>query len=321
MAKRVATVLVAAALGAATLAATPAYADDGSGQPSPSGQPTGQSTQPSPSEQSAKKDFGKKHYVPDPRILSVHVSPNPVVVKRRGSVQVTATVRTKDVRSVSIEVWEPSGRRHHGQHRFGQQSGEHDRHDGRARYDTASRSWTFTSGHKTGQWKVHVEAIGLDGKRLTADRGFQVKQDRWRPQPPKGPKATRIVGFDATPEPVRRGHKLTLQGKLQVARCYADWYYRDWNSYVSVHRGSGNCHDSRSYWHDWNRLGHQDIDVYFQASGTRAWKRVGTLKSNRDGGFYGKVRAYRSGTWAVKFDGARGLKGSEAQDYVKVVRW
>lgn len=314
MAKRVATALVAAALGAATLAATPAYAADGSGWPA------GQSTRPSPSGQSAGKDLGRRHYVPDPRILSVHVSPNPVVVRRKGSVQVTATVRTKDVKSLSIEVWEPSGRRHRGEHRFGGQNGELGRNGGKARYDTASRSWTFTWAHRPGQWKVHVEAVGVDGRRLTADRGFQVKQDKWWPRPPKGSKATRIAGFDATPEPVRQGRKLTLKGKLQVARCYGGWFYRDWNSHVSVHHGSGSCHDGRSYWHGWSVLGHQDIDVYFRPSGSRTWKRVGTLKSDRHGSFYGKVRATRSGTWAVKFDGARGLKGSEARDHVKVVR-
>ncbi|MFC0863807.1 hypothetical protein ACFHYQ_16000 [Sphaerimonospora cavernae] len=297
-----ATALVAAALGTATLATSPAYA-----------------AHPTPTPSSHHPDSGDKSYVPDPRILSVDVSPSTVVVGRHGSVKVTATVRTKDVQSVSIELRGPSGRHggDHGRDWFGKKGGG--KHD-RARYDVASKSWTLTSRDKSGLWKVHVEAVGVDGKRVSADRAFNVKQDRWRPQPPKGPKATKIVGFTAKPDPVRRGHKLTLQGKLQVAQCYSDWYYRDWNRPTGVYGGS-RCHNDRAYWHDWNGLGYQNIGVYFRPSGSHSWKHVDTLKTNRDGGFSTRVRASQSGTWAVKFDGNGQLKGSEASDSVRVVRW
>ncbi|GIH70081.1 hypothetical protein [Sphaerimonospora thailandensis] len=304
MVKRVATALVAAALGTATLATSPAYA-----------------AHPTPTPSSHHPDSGNKSHVPDPRILSVDVSPSTVVVGRHGSVRVTATVRTKDVQSVSIELRGPSGRHggDHGRDWLGKKGGQHGKHD-RARYDVASRSWTLTSRDRSGQWKVHVEAVGVDGRRVTADRGFEVKRDRWRPRPPKGPKATRIVDFTAKPDQVRRGREITLQGKLQVAQCYSDWYYRDWNSHSGVHNGN-RCEIGRASWHDWNWLGYQDIGVYFRPSGSHRWKYVDTLKTNRDGGFSTRVRAYRSGTWAVKFDGNGRLKGSEASDSVRVGRW
>ncbi|ETK38100.1 hypothetical protein MPTA5024_00530 [Microbispora sp. ATCC PTA-5024] len=293
-------------MGAMALVAAPAYADDATPSPSPTPTPTA-------------GDDAKHGYLPDPKILSIDVSPSTVVVNRHGSVEVTATVRTKDVKSLSIDVWEPK-EYHHG-------GGDGDGHwfsksDGpgydKAKYDVTSKSWTFTWSHKTGLWKVHVEAVGVNGAQLSAERGFFVKHQEWAPRP-KGPKATRIVGFDATPEPVRKGHKLALQGKLQVAQCYGDWYY-EWDSYVSVHGGDDYCQDSRDYWHDWHWLGQQDIDVYFLPSGSHKWKYVGTTESDPDGSFYTKVRALKSGTWGVRFDGTSRLKGSEAYDYVKVVR-
>lgn len=296
MVKRVATTLVAVAMGAAALVtAAPAFADD------------------------------EPAYAPDPKILSIDVSPNPVVVKKHGSVEVTATVRTKDLASLSIEVWEPQG----GDHGDGHGDGHHwlaaktgDEPYTGPKFDTKSQSWSFDWSHKTGLWKVHVEGVGPKGEKVSADRGFVVKHEEWAPKPqpkPHGPKATRIAGFDATPEPVRKGHKLTLKGSLQVAQCYGDWYYK-WDGYVSVHGRDGYCDEDRNVWHDWHWLGSQDVDVYFLPKGSHSWKRVGTIETNDDGSFAAKVRAFRSGTWGVKFDGTRRLKGSEATDYVKVVR-
>lgn len=316
MVKRVATTLVAVALGATTLAAAPAYADEQPVQADPKTAYRGD------------KDSGDRHkhdghrYVADPRILWIDVTPDPVVIKRHGSVKVTAKVRAKDAKITSIELRGPGGAGHghgawHGGHPHLGTYGK--AHYGKPLYDSASRSWTFSLGHRAGQWQVRVEAVGVNGKRISAGRAFSVKHDRWRPRPPKGPRATRIVGFDATPEPVRKGGKLTLKGKLQVARCYGGWFYRSLDSRVGV-IGGGKCHADRNHWYDWSRLGHQDIGVYFKAKGSPKWKYVGTLETKRDGSFSTKVRAFQSGTWAVKFAGNGHLKGSGASDYVKVVR-
>lgn len=308
MVKRIATSLVAVAMGATALATAPAYADPVA--PSPSPTPTS----------SAGENTKHDEYKPDPRILFVDVDPDTVVVGRRDSVTVTATVRTKDIKSVSIEVWEPSGHREHGggdrslsaQDKGGQADGP--------TYDRAQESWTFDWSHKTGFWKVHVEAVGVNGETVTAERGFVVKhKERPRVPRPSGPKATRIVDFDATPEPVRKGRKLTLEGSLQVAQCYGDWYYKV-DGFVSIHDRGDRCYDSRDYWHSWHWLGSQDIDVYFQPAGSHRWRYVDTIETDDDGDFSTRVRAWQSGTWAVKFDGARGLEGSEASDFVKVWR-
>ncbi|MBP2703610.1 hypothetical protein JOL79_07330 [Microbispora sp. RL4-1S] len=311
--KRLATALAVAA-GATVLAAAPANADP---TPSPAVTPS-----PSPSPSVSPSPLAPAHppkpsYHPDPKILGVYVSPNPVVVRWHGSSEVTASVRTKDARVVSIELWGPRGGGHFGGGHWEARKGWPGDHDG-PRFDSASRSWRIDWNDRTGYWKVHVEAVGADGKRLSADQGFVVKHQPVPPRP-RGPKATRIAGFDATPEPVRKGRSLTLKGELQVAQCYSDWYYRP-NDYVSVHGGPANCHDNQSYWHDWHWLGGQEIGVYFLPAGSHKWKYVKTLGTDGDGDFSTRVKAVSSGTWGVRYAGNGRLKASEAYDYVKVVR-
>jgi hypothetical protein len=258
-----------------------------------------------------------KHYVHDPRVLSIDVTPNPVVVKKNGSVQVTATVRTKDISSLQIWLGGPKGNHHGDGHWLAKRDVGTANYD-KARYDAESRSWTITWGDRTGSWNVHVEAIGVNGKRISADRSFLVKHQVYVPRP-QGSKATRIAGFDATPEPVRKGRTLALKGKLEVAQCYGGWYYKV-DGIVSVFGRSNHCYDSHAYWHDWHWLGKQDLGVYFLPKGSHHWKYVGKVESHSDGSFYTRVRAFQSGTWSVKFNGTRHLKGSQASDYVQVVR-
>ncbi|WP_169945808.1 hypothetical protein [Microbispora sp. H11081] len=307
MVKRVATGLVAVAMGATALATAPAYASPVA--------PTTSSTK-----DSAPADEARKPYTPDPRILSVSVDPSVAVVSKGRSVQVTASVTTKDVKSVDIDLWGPRGGDyggHGGHHAFGKRkSGPHDG----PKFDRASRSWRFDWSDRTGTYKVRVVATGLDGKKYTADRSFTLKRKEWHAPRPAGPKATRIAGFDATPEPVRKGRSLTLKGTLQVAQCWGDWYYGSWNDFSGRRGGDRFCSDSRNYWNDWRWLGAQNVKVYFQPSGSHRWQYVSTVETDGDGDFATKVRALRSGTWAVRFDGDRRLKGSQATDYVKVWR-
>ncbi|GIH64295.1 hypothetical protein [Microbispora siamensis] len=305
MVKRAATTLVAVAMGATALATAPAYADDVAPSPSPTPSPTA-------------GDNARKPYTPDPRILSVDVDPDVVVVSRGRSAQVTARVTTKDVQSVDIDLWGPRGRGDHGgDHWFGKRKGGPN--DG-PKFDRASRSWSFDWSDRAGTYRVHVEAIGLDGKKYTEDRSFTVKRREWHAPRPSGAKATRIAGFDATPNPVRKGRGLTLKGTLQVAQCWGDWYYDDWDNFSGRRGGDRYCHDSRNYWNDWHWLGSQDVKVYFQPSGSGRWQYVDTIETDGDGDFATRVRAWRSGTWAVRFDGNRRLKGSEATEYVRVWR-
>ncbi|MEU8174904.1 hypothetical protein AB0C14_18660 [Microbispora hainanensis] len=317
MVKRAATTLVAVAMGATALATAPAYADTVAPTSTPTPSPSAGHTFHKPHKPDSHKPDFHKPYKPDPRILSVDVSPNVVLVSKGRSAQVTARVTTKDVQSVDIDLWGPGVGHggHGGNHWFGKQKSGHNG----PKLDHTSRSWSFDWNDRAGTYKVHVVAVGLDGKKYTTDRSFTVKRKVSHAPRPTGPKATRIAGFDAKPEPVRKGRSLTLKGTLQVAQCWGDWYY-GWNDFTGRRGGARFCSDSHNYWNSWHWLGSQKVKVYFQPSGSHKWQYVNTVKTAGDGDFATKVKALRSGTWAVRFDGNRGLKGSQATDYVKVVR-
>ncbi|MEU7689386.1 hypothetical protein [Microbispora hainanensis] len=317
MVKRAATTLVAVAMGATALATAPAYADAVAPTSTPTPSPSAGHTFNKPHKPDSHQPDFHKPYKPDPRILSVDVSPNVVVVSKGRSAQVTARVTTKDVQSVDIDLWGPGVGHggHGGNHWFGKQKSGHNG----PKLDHTSRTWSFDWNDRAGTYKVHVVAVGLDGKKYTTDRSFTVKRKVSHAPRPTGPKATRIAGFDATPEPVRKGRSLTLKGTLQVAQCWGDWYY-GWNDFTGRRGGARFCSDSNNYWNSWHWLGSQTVKVYFQPSGSHKWQYVNSVKTAGDGDFATKVRAFRSGTWAVRFDGGHGLKGSQATDYVKVVR-
>ncbi|GAA1279049.1 hypothetical protein GCM10009677_36750 [Sphaerisporangium rubeum] len=272
--KRIATLLVAATMGASALAvAAPAFAD--------------------PAPETTKVS-----------IESVSVTPDPVVIHGREKVEVTAKVTTVGAEDVKIGFGPAGG------------SGCNPCPGSAA----ASASTEVTKWDRTivldrhdpsGKWFVYVEAIGADGKVAEAKASFYVKHVR----PYEGPRATRIAGFDASPEPVKKGRKLSLTGKLQVARCYGDWWW-DGDAYVV---GGSRCDDGYR-WHNWRYIGWKDIKVFFKRAHGGKWEYVDTISTNPDGTFYTKIPAYWSGTWKVVFPGSRGLYGSSATDYVKVVR-
>ncbi|WP_405147940.1 hypothetical protein OG589_09380 [Sphaerisporangium sp. NBC_01403] len=276
MMKRIATALVAATMGASALGVVaPALADT----------------------------------APDTAVSieSIKVTPDPVVIRGSDHVAVTATVETVGAEDVKFD-FEPTG-----------QGGQPDCNPcpGAAKASSGeSKTWGKTivldRHDPAGKWIVYVEATGQDGKVARAKSSFYVKvvQDRHR-----GPRATRIAGFDASPEPVKKGRKLSLSGKLETARCYGDWWW-DGDAYVV---GGNRCHDD-SRWHSWRQLGWQKIKVYFHRAHGGKWEYVDTIETNPDGTFYTKIPAYWSGTWKVVFEGSRGLYGSSATDYVKVVR-
>jgi hypothetical protein len=278
MMKRIATALVAAALGASALSvAAPALADS----------------------------------APDPvSIESIKVTPDPVVIRGNDRVAVTATVGTVNAADVKID-FEPTGQG--GQPDCNPCPGAAKASKDDAQWKTWDKTIILDRHDPDGKWIVYVEATGQDGTVVKAKSAFFVKVVKVRAH--HGPRATRIAGFNASPEPVKKGHKLSLQGKLESARCYGDWWW-DGDAYVV---GGSRCHDD-SRWHNWRQLGWQDIKVYFHRAHGGKWEYVDTIQTNPNGTFYTKIPAYWSGTWKVVFEGSRGLTGSSATDYVKVVR-
>jgi hypothetical protein len=252
------------------------------------------------------------------RVTSVHVSPSTVVLGHGHSARVTASVWTQNVKSLSI-TFSTHGAVHTtvAQH-------------GRSFHGRTLWTGTVTLDHRApaGHWTVSASGTGLDGRTVTGSSGFTVKRDgdehhgrdhgHHHARPPavaRGARAT-ALSLDARPEPVVRRHKLSLDGRLSVARCYDGWYT---NGNVVVF-SANKCGDAHHHWHSWNRLAWQKISIYFRQSGHRHWEYVDTIRTDRHGKFHARIPAYRSGTWRVVYKGGHGLKGSSDTDYVKVVR-
>ncbi|UNO42069.1 hypothetical protein [Streptomyces sp. MST-110588] len=101
---------------------------------------------------------------------------------------------------------------------------------------------------------------------------------------------TRISGFDAGPEPVRRGHKLTVTGTLQ-------------------HKTAG-----------WKAYGKQKVQILFRPKGDRKWYLRGEVRTGANGTFRKSFTADVDGTWLPVFfypDGKH-FVGVGKEDFVDV---
>jgi hypothetical protein len=104
--------------------------------------------------------------------------------------------------------------------------------------------------------------------------------------------ATRITGFRASPDPVRKSHPITFAGTLQ---------YKDGTI--------------------WKPLSNGSPALYFRPRGSTTYRFVSDLGADRHGHLVGMATAGQDGTWAVAFDrqtGDRYLKSSRVTDYVDV---
>lgn len=101
---------------------------------------------------------------------------------------------------------------------------------------------------------------------------------------------TRIVGFDAGPEPVDQGGALTVHGTLQV-RSAAGW---------SGHRG-------------------QRVAILFKSDRAATWRRVAIARTDDAGRFRHRLTARESGWWRVEYAGGpRAAEADSRADWVPV---
>lgn len=102
--------------------------------------------------------------------------------------------------------------------------------------------------------------------------------------------ATRITGFNAGPEPVRKGHTVTTTGTLQ--------------------RLSGT---------KWVAFGKQRVYILFQAKGKKSWTALGSVKADSHGHFTARFTAKQDGTWAGVYLASGSYVDAESyHDYVDV---
>ncbi|MFF3565155.1 hypothetical protein ACFYXS_34445 [Streptomyces sp. NPDC002574] len=104
--------------------------------------------------------------------------------------------------------------------------------------------------------------------------------------------ATRVVGFNATPEPVRKGDHIWLNGTVQV-RSGTGWKpLRDWG-----------------------------VSLYFKPRGAKSYRYLYQMGLDDKGRFANWERATQDGTWAAVLDGTTAqtyLVSNTVSDYVDV---
>ncbi|MGW5682318.1 hypothetical protein [Nonomuraea sp. NPDC003754] len=149
--------------------------------------------------------------------------------------------------------------------------------------DTGRGGWfaTKVTAEATGWWRAEF------GGHASAKSSVS---DTDRVDVRAGSRDSRIVGFDARPEPVDKGDRLVFTGALQA-------------------EGS----------RGWYGLPGQHVVILFKADGSRRWERVTADRTGRDGRFWADATAQASGWWRAVYEGTRGVDGSSsAGDWVRV---
>jgi hypothetical protein len=98
---------------------------------------------------------------------------------------------------------------------------------------------------------------------------------------------TRIKPFDAAPEPVHRGRKVTITGRLQRAKSCLD---------PVANCGVGDF----GYWSNYPA---KQVRVYFNPTGPRGPVYRRSLTTNANGQFRGRFTVQASGRWYARFAG------------------
>ncbi|MEV0968179.1 hypothetical protein [Microtetraspora glauca] len=166
--------------------------------------------------------------------------------------------------------------------------------DGAYSWRYVTSAWTGRDGrfaadvtaNASGWWRAeYAGGKGLGGSH--ADDHVDVV----RPQPePPASLDTRVISFNAYPEPVKYGKYLAFKGKLQA-----------WDG-------------------GWTGYGHQKVTVWFKTK-YGSWKYVKSTWTNGSGKFWTKTKASKSGYWKVVFAGNDEADGSSsARDWVRVKR-
>lgn len=140
------------------------------------------------------------------------------------------------------------------------------------RFSATVRAW------QTGWWRAEFAATGAaKGSVSDSDRVDVRRHDRrsW------------ISGFNARPEPVDQGDRLSFSGTLRVE--------------------------------DHGRVSGQRVAIYFRAENSARWRYVTSDVTDRHGRFWDSATARTSGWWRAEYAGARGVRGSDSYaDWVTV---
>ncbi|KAB2369596.1 hypothetical protein F9B16_36670 [Actinomadura montaniterrae] len=146
---------------------------------------------------------------------------------------------------------------------------------------TASGGFVFFAADdrtkKDGYWRVRYAGDALYKPLVTAPTFIDVRY------------GTSIAGFNASPEPVKKGKSLTVKGQL----------FR----FMDKKLAGPNA----------------PVSIYFQAKGSSKWSQVAVVKTASSGWFSKTFKASKDGTWMASYNGsANYLASNKPTDYVDV---
>ncbi|TMR92062.1 DUF4198 domain-containing protein [Nonomuraea basaltis] len=151
------------------------------------------------------------------------------------------------------------------------------------------RFWASATAVTSGWWRAqYAGARGVNGSVSDAD---WVKVNQPAPPPEVEKADTRLIKFNAYPEPIKRGRYLKFKGKLQV--------------------------DDEGSWEGYSGK----VALFFKPLGSKKWQYVKSFWSSDSGRLYTKVKAWNSGHWRFVYGGDEDTYGDTSRkDYVRVKR-
>ncbi|GAA3067403.1 hypothetical protein [Streptosporangium carneum] len=197
------------------------------------------------------------------------VNPNPVVVTDGHDTNVTIEVRTTEATRVELRLRPASN-----QLRTQDANEPKVIHDG----DLWRFSTSFDGDDLEGRWLAIADAYDKDGKKVTDEVNFSVKQERHEKA------ETRLASFRVNPDAVRKGRWVYFTGRLQVR-------------------------DGRH----WEGVKNEEVGIYFRARGSSAWKWVTSADSEWRGQFRAKARAFKTGEYRAVYEGNDELDESSSR--------
>ncbi|WP_097923263.1 HtaA domain-containing protein [Streptomyces sp. wa1063] len=187
------------------------------------------------------------------RIVSFNASPEPV--GKGSKLKVVATLQTA---SATDNVWRPLGKTP-VVIEFRSKGGK-----------TWSRATTVTTNSKgvvsasvtavkDGTWRARYAGTADRAAAVSSSDNVDVKL------------RTAVSGFNASPEPVRKGRTITVKGTL------------------------------RSLDGTWKNASGQSVIILFKADGSSKWSKLATVRTNGKGVFSKGFTAKKDGTWKAQF--------------------
>lgn len=151
---------------------------------------------------------------------------------------------------------------------------------------TAKHRFAFNEYSQYGKWRITASGLTCNGQKFVHAKNIRTFHVKRR---------THMARYNAHPEPIKRGHKLTVEGYLRRL----------------------NPKSSSST--DYSPYAHKKVRIYFRYPKRTYMHYKGSATTTKSGHFSKRFRDTHSGTWYAKFP-ATGYHNDciSRGDYVKV---